>query len=177
MNIFYDFEFLEDGRTIDPISVGMVRGDGAEYEAVFKDAPWDRVAENAWLVDNVVPHLPVHVQHRTTRSGTRTTLTPDTRHPAVKPTWIIANEIRHFITSAGQDVELWGDYPAYDHVCLAQLWGTMMDLPEGVPMLTYCVTQHARNLGVDPPDNPHPHDALSDARHTRRVWQHVQDNQ
>ena len=30
MRVFYDFEFLEDYHTIDPISVGMVREDGRE---------------------------------------------------------------------------------------------------------------------------------------------------
>jgi hypothetical protein len=36
--IYYDEEFLEDGRTIELISIGLVREDGAEYYAVSKDA-------------------------------------------------------------------------------------------------------------------------------------------
>ena len=34
MRIFYDTEFLEDGKTIDLISIGMVAEDGREYYAV-----------------------------------------------------------------------------------------------------------------------------------------------
>ena len=33
--IDYDFEFLEDGSTIEPISIGMVCEDGREYYAVI----------------------------------------------------------------------------------------------------------------------------------------------
>lgn len=35
MRVFIDFEFVEDGHTIDPLSVGMVADDGREYYAVF----------------------------------------------------------------------------------------------------------------------------------------------
>src|ERR1035437_4274356 len=57
--IFYDCEFLEDGRTIDLISIGLAADDGREYYAVASDARWDRIRKHAWLVRNVVPYLPV----------------------------------------------------------------------------------------------------------------------
>ena len=57
----------------------------------------------------------------------------------VKPRHVIACEVRDFILSTGPEVphvELWADWGAYDHVALCQLWGRMIDLPEGVPMWT-----------------------------------------
>ena len=59
MRIFYDTEFLEDGRTIDLISIGMVAEDGREYYAVTSDADWDRIRKHDRLIRNVVPHLPI----------------------------------------------------------------------------------------------------------------------
>ncbi|WP_100458737.1 3'-5' exoribonuclease [Mycobacteroides abscessus] len=56
----YDTEFLEDGRTIDLISIGIVCEDGREYYAVNSEADWDRIRKDDWLMDNVVRHLPTH---------------------------------------------------------------------------------------------------------------------
>jgi hypothetical protein len=41
--IDYDLEFLEDGRTIELISIGMVCDDGREYYAVNRDMPVRRI--------------------------------------------------------------------------------------------------------------------------------------
>ena len=54
----YDCEFLEDGKTIELISIGIVADDGRDYYAVNRDAPWKRIKKHEWLVANVVPSLP-----------------------------------------------------------------------------------------------------------------------
>ena len=58
MRYWYDCEFLEDGRTIDLISIGIVAEDGREYYAVNNEVNWRRVADHPSLMENVVPHLP-----------------------------------------------------------------------------------------------------------------------
>lgn len=62
MRVFYDCEFLEDGRTIDLISIGMVAEDGRELYAVAEEIQRDplrsRICEHQWLMENVIPHLP-----------------------------------------------------------------------------------------------------------------------
>lgn len=180
--VFYDFEFLEDGDTIAPLSLAMINDQGATYQAVFHDAPWDQVAQDPWLMEHVVPHLPVHVTRGVGLGGmphTHPTLTPDTTDPRTKPGWVIANEVRAFITRGHPSqggVELWGDHPHYDHVALCQLWGRMVDLPEGVPMRTHCVAQLADWLGVTVPDQDDgQHDAMADAHHIRNVWHYLWD--
>lgn len=53
---FVDTEFYEDGKTIELISIGVVREDGAEYYA----ETWAAKAlcqRSDWLVQNVLPHL------------------------------------------------------------------------------------------------------------------------
>ncbi|MEU5091709.1 3'-5' exoribonuclease [Streptomyces sp. NPDC021356] len=193
MNLFYDLEFLEDGRTIELISIGMVTDDGREYYAVNSEAPWERIRQNDWLVRNVLPSLPITgrtsldaylkipaTQHP--RPGLDT-VGPDMRDTQVKPHWVIANEVRDFIRAAGPNVELWANYGAYDHVCLAQLWGRMIDLPQGVPMFTYDIQQEARRLGLAwdelPQQESGEHNALADARHNQTVrrWLASQQNE
>ncbi|MFI5800220.1 hypothetical protein [Streptomyces sp. NPDC051677] len=153
--IDYDLEFLEDGRTIELISIGMVCDDGREYYAVNSDADWDRVRKHPWLMQNVWPHLPLRGHKSglvTVGGGTEVRLTEpgviDTSNTQVKPRWVIANEVRDFL-QATPDAELWANYGAYDHVGLAQLWGPMVRLPEGVPMFTNDIQQEVRRQGVD----------------------------
>lgn len=182
MRIFYDTEFLEDGRTVELISIGLVADDGREYYAVNSEAPWDRIKQNDWLVRNVLPSLPLTgrtsldtylANHPNSHPRPPLSLVgPDTRDARVKPHQVIANEVRDFIL-AGPDPSLWAWYGAYDHVVLCQLWGPMITLPKGVPMWTNDLKQEAERLGN--PDLPAlpgvtEHNALSDAREARHRY-------
>lgn len=167
--ISYDTEFLEDGRTIDLISIGMVDDAGRELYLINADAPWGRIAERPWLVDNVLPSLP------------RAEVTPSNpaginfEHLLVVPRATIALEVRDFIlgehpdvapVDAGRPVDLWAWYGAFDHVALAWLFGPMIDLPQGIPMFTNDIRQWVGMLG-DPPlprQSAGAHNALEDAR-------------
>ena len=179
MKIWYDTEFLEDGKTIELISIGMVAEDGREYYAVNSDAPWDRIKANDWLVRNVLPSLPMagrtsldtYVKHPSNvhPRPSIALVDVDTADSRVRPHWVIANEVRDFLT-ATPDLELWAWYGAYDHVVLAQLFGRMIDLPDGIPMWTNDLRQEYARLGL-PEDLPvqesSEHNALADARHNR----------
>lgn len=180
LRIYYDFEFIEDGRTIDPISVGMTRSDGGVYYAVFAGAPWDRVLNNAWLTTNVWPQLPVYDIHVNVGPATSCQCRPkdllfDAADPAVKTRQVIADEVRQFITGPGGDVQLWADFAAYDHVALAQLWGTMSGLPDGAPMYTNDIQQEAARLGIDrlPAQKTAAHHALNDALYCQGLWTYL----
>jgi hypothetical protein len=90
-------------------------------------------------------------------------------YASVKPRSVIADEVSDFIRRY-PGTELWADYCAYDHVVLCQLWGTMMNLPEGVPMWTNDLRQVAARCGN--PGLPSllgitEHNALDDAREVR----------
>lgn len=175
--IDYDFEFLEDGKTIYPISVGMIGANNREYYAVNGDIGRllrgrrvrRRIRRSPWLMEHVVPSLP----RAEGRKQAGWLFNP--YDPAVKPLSQIADEVAGFILEA-PDPELWASYGAYDHVCLAQLWGSMDDLPAGVPMYTNDLQQEIRRLGVNRDDLPRPsfteHHALNDARYNRvvRKW-------
>lgn len=68
--------------------------------------------------------------------------------------------------------ELWAYYADYDWVVLCQLFGTMMDLPNGWPMYCRDVKQLCDELGNPklPEQGKSEHHALADARWTRQAW-------
>jgi hypothetical protein len=145
--LFFDTEFIEDGRTIDLLSIGIVREDGATYYA--EPAETDRSRANVWVQANVIPCL----------TG------------PTKPRQAIADEIREF---AGRSPEWWAYYADYDWVALCQIFGTMMDLPAGWPMYCRDLRQYLDEHGLsDVNQQSSDHNALGDAVWVRAMWQRV----
>lgn len=147
MRYFYDTEFIEDGTTIELISIGIVAEDGREYYAVSTD--FDPSRANPWVRENVLEKL------------------PNPQRPEWKSQTQIRDEVHAFLTSDGSRPELWAWVGAYDHVVFAQLWGDMTQLPQDLPRYTRELKQYWDLAGRPqlprvPKDN---HDALVDARH------------
>lgn len=154
MKYFYDTEFLEDGKTIDLISIGITAEDGREYYAVCQDMPVDRIRKHKWLMSNVMPHLPFSAEW--------------------KPREQIRAEVNEFLLAVDEP-ELWAWFGAYDHVVLAQLFGTMLELPPGIPMYTNDVRSLVDWTGINrlPNQTGAEHDALADARHVKAMYEHI----
>ncbi len=144
---FYDTEFIEDGRTIELVSIGIVAEDGREYYAVSTD--FDSSRANAWVRDNVLDKLP----------------SPSSSVWRSRDT--IRDEVFDFLTAGRGRPELWAWVGAYDHVVFAQLWGDMTGLPRELPRYTRELKQYWEMAGRPGlpviPDSSH--DALVDARH------------
>jgi hypothetical protein len=167
VRIYYDTEFLEDGRTIELISIGMVADDGREYYAVNRGMPVRRIRKHPWLMENVVPSLPNAPGDARLYQPKRWLF--NYASPYVFTRSQIADGVRRFIQKTPEP-ELWAWYGAYDHVVLCQLWGAMIDLPKGVPMWTNDLKQEAQRLGnpdLPPLDGAIEHNALHDAREVR----------
>src|SRR6267378_708916 len=173
MNIYYDCEFNEDGNTIDLISIGLVRADGTSYYGISSEFDWYKAVGNAWLAEHVLPHLPLV---KTAVTPFHTEMLLDYRHRDVKYKYQIALEVREFIRKTPDPI-LWAYYGAYDHVALAQLWGRMIDLPEGVPMYTNDIMQKLRTMGVSkdmlPKQTANEHNALHDALHNKAMFEYL----
>ncbi|QLL05528.1 polyadenylate-specific 3'-exoribonuclease AS [Mycobacterium vicinigordonae] len=152
MRYFYDTEFIEDGRTIELISIGVAAEDGREYYAVSTEFDPERAGN--WVRANVLPKLP----------------------PPASTLWRSRSRIRadleDFFRVDGSDpIELWAWIAAYDHVALCQLWGAMPALPRAIPRFTRELRQLWEDRGSPrlPPRSRDAHDALVDARdHLRR---------
>jgi hypothetical protein len=177
VKIFYDTEFIEDGKTIELISIGMVAEDGRELylvnEAIEADPLYSRIGHHSWLMQNVIPHLPLREgdpidQPRAQYAG-RFHL--DAKDNRVVSRRYIRNAVREFILGTPEP-ELWAWYGAYDHVALAQLFGRMINLPNGVPMWTNDLKQEVERRGNPslPEQESAEHHALADARWVRDAY-------
>ncbi|MFE1170422.1 hypothetical protein [Nocardiopsis sp. NPDC058789] len=183
----FDCEFIEHEvrlgwfgrrvRTIELISIAFVCEDGREYYAVNADAPWKAIRKHKWLMDNVIPSLPrIHGDRRDHHP--RRDFGLDFRNPRVKPHQQIADEVRQFLLAGDSAPELWASYGAYDHVVHCWLYGSMVDLPEGLPMWTRDLQHEAATNHLHIPDQESgQHNALEDARHVmsvlREEWGYV----
>jgi hypothetical protein len=149
---FYDCEFIEDGTTIDLVSIGMVDETGREFYAVSTEFDPSRAID--WVRANVLDKLPSPAD-RAWRSRER-----------------IREDLLAFLTEPGQSIELWAWMAGYDHVALAQLWGDMRALPRPIPRFTHELRQKWEDAGSPamPPPPPDQHDALADARYNLERW-------
>lgn len=192
---FYDLEFLEDGYTIDLISIGMVCEDGREYYAVNSDMPVERIGNHDWLCKNVVPHIPVNMTDKSVNMLRNAingmaefnrmnplTFQVDKRITCVKPKFVIANEVQDFLFLPGvsdkivHDPELWAYRCAYDHVGLCQLWGALVHTPPGLPRYTNELASLRKQLGypdIPEQDKQGAHHALNDAKYNMAVYHHL----
>jgi hypothetical protein len=168
LRYYYDQEFHEDGSTIDLISIGIHAADGREYYAVNREMKWGPITKHGWLMRNVVPYLP-----QPQEPGPLPQL--DWDDPAMKGRKQIADEVLWFLTAVPEEPELWAYYAAFDHVRLAWLWGTMIQMPRRIPMFTNDIRQEQHRLGN--PDLPQQssaqHHALADARHNRVMHEYL----
>ena len=55
MKYWFDTEFIEDGETIDLMSIGVIAEDGARYYAELEECDLSKASE--WVQENVIPHL------------------------------------------------------------------------------------------------------------------------
>ncbi len=154
---FYDCEFIEDGITIDLVSIGVVDEHGREFYAVSTE--FDESKAIPWVRQNVLDKL------------------PSLGDPAWQARKTIRDDLYEFLVEpirgvAGGRIELWAWYGAYDHVALAQLWGAMPALPRAIPRMTKDLKQLWDESGrPDLPRNPKDqHSALADARHNLARW-------
>lgn len=177
VRFWYDWEFIDDGTTIEPISVGIVADDGTEYYAIIKNLDTMTRAANhgdGWLAANVLCHLPLVLW---TPGGPDLRVEWEHGHPDmahVKPRDVIATEVKDFLLRPGyavRGVELWAWFAAYDHVALAQLFGTMVELPSGIPMFTHELRQRWEEVGCpEKPAQHSAHKAITDAHWDRALW-------
>ena len=57
MRFFYDTEFIDNGRTIELISIGVAAEDGREYYACSTEFPVEQAGR--WVRTHVLPKLPM----------------------------------------------------------------------------------------------------------------------
>jgi hypothetical protein len=152
---FLDTEFNEDGKTIELISIALVSESGVEYYAGSNE--YRPGLCNDWVKQNVLPKLP-HEADSFWRSRSA-----------------IADDIRSLVFSLDDlALEFWAYFADYDWVVLCQLYGRMVDLPEGFPMYCLDLKQEMHRRGIPksalPKQRGDAHSALDDARWVRDTY-------
>jgi hypothetical protein len=157
---FYDCEFIEDGVTIDLVSIGVVDEHGREFYAI--SSQFDPAKAIGWVRRNVLDKL------------------PSPGHPAWRSRERLRDDLLAFLVEPladdpSEEIELWAWYAAYDHVALAQLWGAMQALPRAIPRFTKELRQLWDDAGRPklPEAASARHDALVDARHNLARWRAI----
>lgn len=158
MRYFLDSEFVEDGKTIMPISLAMVCEDGRElyFEFEFDE---EKAKAHPFVSEFVLPHL--RRQHdRCDRDEA-------------------ARRILEFVGDGPEEPEFWAWYASYDWLVVCQVFGPLIELPKHFPMFVMDLrqTMHERSLPLslveDIFNHEQRHDALGDARALRSAHEVV----
>lgn len=187
---FYDTEFYEDGRTIMPISIGIVRETLVDGDPVVDDfyrvVNWVDHTE-AYSIDWLRKNVYNSIGHALiTDSGSlRLSINDRNRVDSIEQ---MRRDLNQFVSCRCQvpndsedynkwrrdNSELWAYFASYDYVVLSQLYGRMLDLPSRVPMFTMDLKQIMYLNGIDrdelPKQESGEHNALADAKWNYEVY-------
>ncbi len=150
MRYYLDSEFIENGVTIDLISIGIVADDGREYYAINSECDFSKASD--WVLENVLRpigldrggfsianlHNPwVSANYKSSYSQAKVKC--QIAHEVAiflgcKAETLENGKTKYYLDESKESPEIWGEWCSYDWVCFAQLFGTMMSLPDGFPM-------------------------------------------
>lgn len=194
MKYWLDSEFIDDGRTIDLISIGIICEDGREYYA--QSCEFNPQRSNKWVQENVFPHLsncPYFLSKAPQTNIVKSVSSALHLHKYGQciPTmneperwqcpWRTRTEIAHEIKmffNPSDGIELYGWCSGYDFVAFCQLFGSMMALPAGWPHYIRDLQHVLDNRSIAdellPEQDGQLHNALADAKHIKRIWQFLE---
>lgn len=153
MNYWFDTEFIDNTKTIDLISIGIVSEDNRTYYAVSNE--FDASTADRWVTKHVLNQLP-----------------PDSEW---KSRETIKQELLRFIGKTKP--HFWVYNGAYDWVIMCQLFGHMRDLPKKFPWFAFDIKQLWHEVGcpdLPPFNHGKAHNALDDALWTKQSWEYLE---
>ena len=183
MRYFFDTEFIEDGKTIELVSIGIVAADGREFYRQIVGVDYSRADE--WFHRNVLPeltHYSIKERSRSCNTSYNSELSLSSAQFESRcaeytacpwtNTARLCNDIINFVSPiihghSTNPPEFWAYYADYDWVALRQLYGRMRNLPKGWPM--YCrdlrqlLDEHGLDVSKAVPQTDE-HNALADAK-------------
>jgi hypothetical protein len=153
MKFWFDTEFIDNGKTIELVSIGIIDEKDRSYYAVSNE--FDIKAADDWVKENVLPFLP--------------------SKDAWKNKSLIRQEIIEFIGKPRP--QFWVYNGAYDWVAFCQLFGHIRNLPANYPWYANDIKQLWRMLDHPtlPKHNSLKHNALEDAKWNKLCWKFLHD--
>jgi hypothetical protein len=199
MRYYLDSEFIENGVTIDLISIGIVADDGREYYAINSECDFSKASD--WVLENVLHPIGLD------KDGFKVNPSEPWVKPAYRDSYLCAHpkqeiarqvlrftkpsilpvpsadkgykELRDAVTE--ESIEFWGEWCSYDWVVLCQLFGVMAELPFSFPMRCRDVIQwkedHLKYAGELPPslETDGNHNALLGAKTVKMRYEFLKD--
>ncbi|SRR6266567_475042 len=191
MRYFMDTEFIDDGKMIDLVSIGIVCEDGREYYA--QSVEFDHRKASEWVKDNVLKHLLMCPWADVTHEISGLYRTDRAFHKAQggqcvdqhrglihncpwRSRFQLKRDLQYFFHQ-NETNELWGWCAGYDWVAFCQIFGTMMDVPKNLPHYIHDFQQVLDGRGIADDELPEQeeglHNALADAHHLKRLWGYI----
>ncbi|MFH8295065.1 hypothetical protein [Streptomyces sp. NPDC018059] len=196
---FLDCEFdPRDMSLAGLLSIGVTDDDGYDYYAVNADANLDGLRDHAFIIEHVLPHMPITVRRDsgTTNTGARgrvrrwwrrlrgvpdpvMVIEWDTNHPHyqyVRPAKAIAADLEEYF-AADLAPELIAYYGGQDICRLHSLWNNDWSvMPAHIPRYFTDIKVLANELGVSelPEQQSTAHHALADAHYNRDAYRALQ---
>lgn len=164
-------------KQIDATALDNLKGDSGSYNGVAADERWTYDLKH-WIDKD-----PKHTLGEIILPC-RDTALPSSVVQVIGNKARIRNALLELIKSFEIEdpvLRTWGYYAAHDHVCLSQLFGAMIDMPENWNFYDYDLRAMTDIYGYEHDDfNPapaNPHHALSDANAqyltTRALWERL----
>jgi len=152
LKYFLNTEYIDEGVTLDVISIGISAEDGREYYVISTE--FDPSHANEMVRTAVLPVL-------------------EPRDSGLwKPLRQIRDELAAFASGDDPEFWTWGG-GAFDWLAILSIFGTSENFPDGWPYTPFDLAQWIRQLGLesgDPRIPKHPgraHHALADARYNK----------
>jgi hypothetical protein len=170
---YLDTEFIEDGHTINLISLGICAEDGRELYVQNQECDFRKA--NDWVLRNVLTHLNDFDLSR--MEPIKAPPLTDPGRMLVESPWHtraeIAQALLQFCDPEQHGLpQFWGYYADYDWVVVCQIFGTMMQLPKDWPQYCRDLKQWCDDLGNPrlPETGEAEHHALADALWNKLVY-------
>lgn len=159
MNIFFDTEFDDNGKSVELISIGLVSESGHTYYA--ESSEYNRKDANEWLQDNVINNL--------VSDGKQL---KQIRHEIIY--WI--DKEKKFMQAS--DISFWAYFCTWDWYLFVRLiskTGLLVDLPENYPQFcndlqSYMYIENKLHLKYEL-ENDNKHNALEDAIWNKKLYE------
>ena len=194
MKYFLDTEFIENGMTIDLISIGVVADDGREYYAINSECDFSKASD--WVLQNVLHPMGLDETGFSIGNCSESWVSANYKnsYSQAKTKDQIAFDVMAFLKQIDKQKEtthtfeslknlkienkpeIWGYYADYDWVVFCWLFGTMSDLPKSFPMYCRDIKQFCDDIGNPrlPEQGKGEHNALADAKWNKSAWEFLQ---
>jgi len=200
MKYYLDTEFAEIRGSMKLISIGIISSEGNTFYA--ENSCFDIDDANDWVKDNVIPKLKWHENiestkgHNNISNDTFDNTGEDVLFPefGIRRKWevygspqVIRDSLKAFFELPQEKDEVdferqfYAYYSAYDWVVFCWIFGTMMDLPQGMPMFCHdlkpMMDVACEKYNMLKPDDPKDeHNALYDAIWNKELHEKIENS-